>query len=300
MSSDRAGVEKKVAFIGLGKMGLPMASNLLAKGFTVTGFDLSAQARDEFVTRGGRSADSARAAAAGHKVIITMLPTSAIVMDCLIGSGDAVADVPAGALVIDMSSSVPGDTLKLGAELEKRGISLVDAPVSGGVTRAISGQLAIMAGSEHVDRALPYLEAMGSRIFRTGKLGSGHVMKVLNNYVSAAGALATMEALILGRDFGLDEELITDILNASTGRNNTTERKVKEFILSKSWASGFEMALMSKDVSIAAALSREMGLNLEMLAETEKAWQQATALLQQGADHTEIYRYVDQVSHARK
>lgn len=297
MSADQAAVDKKVAFIGLGKMGLPMARNLLAKGFTVTGFDLSASARDVFAAEGGRCAESARAAAAGHDVIITMLPTSAIVTECLVGSGEGLAEVASGALVIDMSSSVPADTLKLGEVLAKRGISLVDAPVSGGVARAISGSLAIMAGGEDVDRALPYLEALGTQIFRTGKLGSGHVMKVLNNYVSAAGALATMEALILGRDFGLDQSMMTDVLNASSGRNNTTERKVKEFILSGTWASGFDMALMSKDVSIAAGLSREMGLRLDMLVETEEAWRKATGLLRQGADHTEIYRYVDQVAH---
>lgn len=289
----------RVAFIGLGRMGLPMAGNLLKAGFTVTGSDLSEAARAAFVAAGGAVAATAREAAAGHDIIVTMLPTSAIVADSLIGAGNALADVAAGALVIDMSSSVPADTVALDAALSARGLHLVDAPVSGGVVRAVSAQLAIMAGGADaaVDRAEPVLRAMGDRIFRTGKIGSGHVMKVLNNYVSAAGALATVEALIMGRDFGLDQSVMTDVLNASSGRNNTTEIKVKRFILSETWDSGFEMALMSKDVRIAADLADRMGLRMDLLQRTAADWTAATETLEKGADHTEIYRYADR--HAR-
>lgn len=274
-----------------------MASNLLVKGFRVIGFDLSVQSREAFQAKGGRAAETAREAAAGKQIVITMLPTSAIVAECLVGSGGALADVAADALVIDMSSSAPGDTLELGRILADRNIGLIDAPVSGGVAKAISGSLAIMAGGDRIEEALPLLEAMGSQIFRTGKLGSGHAMKVLNNYVSAAGALATVEALILGRDFGLDQEVMTDVLNASSGRNNTTENKVKRFIVSEAWNSGFEMALMSKDVSIAAGLARQMGLDMALLAKTDVEWRRAMEALQKGADHTEIYRFVDSACH---
>lgn len=289
----------RIAFIGLGRMGLPMARNLVAAGFEVTGTDLSEAARAAFAEAKGKVAATAREAAAGHDIIITMLPTSAIVAESLIGSGAALADVAPGALVIDMSSSVPADTVALGETLAARGLSLVDAPVSGGVPRAVSGQLAIMAGGDEaaVIRAEPILRAMGDRIFRTGKIGSGHVMKVLNNYVSAAGALATVEALVLGRDFGLDQAVMTDVLNASSGRNNTTEIKVKRFILSETWDSGFEMGLMSKDVRIAADLAERMGLKMDLLQRTAADWTSATEMLPKGADHTEIYLYADR--HAR-
>ncbi|WP_417772711.1 NAD(P)-dependent oxidoreductase [Stappia sp.] len=297
MSAQVGKLTGSVAFIGLGRMGLPMAANLVAAGFDVTGYDRSEAARASFAAKGGKVADSARAAAAGKAIVITMLPTSAIVASCLIGDEQALADVAPGALVIDMSSSVPGDTLKLAEVLEARGLSLVDAPVSGGVSKAVDGTLAIMAGGDAVDRAMPCLEAMGARVFRAGKLGAGHVIKVLNNYVSAAGALAAAEALIVGRDFGLDQDVITDILNASTGRNNTTENKVKRFILSGAFNSGFDMSLMSKDIGIAAGLARDMGLQMGLLSLTSQEWNAATEALDNGADHTEIYRYVDAISH---
>ncbi|WP_186386527.1 NAD(P)-dependent oxidoreductase [Stappia sp. TSB10P1A] len=291
----KSGAGTKIAFIGLGRMGLPMAVNLLKAGYQVTGYDRSKEAGAAFAAKGGRSAASARAAANGADIVITMLPTSAIVAACLIGEENALADAAPGALVIDMSSSVPADTLKLAEALTARGLSLVDAPVSGGVGKAIDGTLAIMVGGEAGDaaRAEPVLKAMGERIFRAGKLGAGHVIKVLNNYVSAAGALAAVEALIVGREFGLDEGVITDILNASTGRNNTTENKVRKFILSGAFNSGFDLALMSKDIGIAAGLAGDLGLDMKLLARTSQEWTAATDELPAGADHTEIYRYVD-------
>lgn len=294
-SGQKSGAATKIAFIGLGRMGLPMAVNLLKAGFDVTGYDRATEAGAAFAAKGGRSAASARAAANGADIVITMLPTSAIVAACLIGEENALADAAPGALVIDMSSSVPADTLKLAEALTARGLSLVDAPVSGGVGKAIDGTLAIMVGGEAGDaaRAEPVLKAMGERIFLAGKLGAGHVIKVLNNYVSAAGALAAVEALIVGREFGLDEGVITDILNASTGRNNTTENKVRKFILSGAFNSGFDLALMSKDIGIAAGLAGDLGLDMKLLARTSQEWTAATDELPAGADHTEIYRYVD-------
>ena len=293
----QSGTSPSVAFIGLGRMGLPMAKNLVAAGFEVTGYDRSEAACASFAEAGGKTAASARGAAAGAGVVITMLPTSAIVASCLVGEEDALAEAAPGALVIDMSSSVPADTLKLAEALSARGMSLVDAPVSGGVSKAIDGTLAIMVGGEEIGRARPLLEAMGDRIFPAGKLGAGHVVKVLNNYVSAAGALAAAEALIVGRDFGLDEGVITDILNASTGRNNTTENKVKRFMLSGAFNSGFDLSLMAKDIGIAAGLAEDLGLKMQLLAQTAQEWQAAEKELQQGADHTEIYRHVDAGAH---
>jgi len=291
--TDKTTDKTKVAFIGLGKMGLPMARNLVTAGFDVTGADLSEAARTAFSNAGGKTAATPAEAAEGCDVAITMLPTSAIVADSLIGTGGAAARLSAGALVVDMSSSVPAETVALGQALARMGITLIDAPVSGGVPRAVAGTLSIMAGGEAVDRAEPYLSTMGNKIFRTGKLGSGHTMKVLNNYVSAAGALAVVEALVIGREFGIDQGTMTDILNASTGRNNTTELKVKTFILSGAYNSGFDMALMSKDVTIAADLARTMSLNASFLEKTAADWAKATAELPEGADHTEIYRFVD-------
>ena len=158
-----------------------------------------------------------------------------------------------------MSSSAPLGTRKLGEELIAAGCGFIDAPVSGGVKRAVDGTLAIMVGGEAatIDRVDPVLAAMGRSIFRTGVLGSGHAMKALNNYVSAAGLVATVEALQVGRKFGLDPDLMADILNVSSGKNNTTELKLKQFMISQTFNAGFPLRLMAKDVRTADDLAHD-------------------------------------------
>ena len=223
-----------------------------------------------------------------------MLPDSKVVRAAVLGDGGFATTMPSGGLVVDMSSSFPLETQKLGEELSARGIGLIDAPVSGGVPKAVAGTLAIMAGGEAalIDRAEQVLKAMG-QIHRTGPLGSGHAMKALNNYVSAAGLIAACEALVIGQKFGLDGSVITQVLNASTGRNNTTENKVERYMLNGRYDSGFALALMEKDVGMAQALAERLSIPAE---ELELVWgilTKALAKLGQGADHTAIYQYVE-------
>jgi 3-hydroxyisobutyrate dehydrogenase len=172
---------------------------------------------------------------------------------------------------------------------------MVDAPVSGGVAKAADGSLAIMAGGEaaQVDKARPVLEAMGSRVFHTGALGSGHAIKALNNFVSAAGLTAACEAVLVARAFGIDSATLVDVLNASTGRNNSTEVKLKPHILSESFASGFAMALMAKDLRTAEELAAGLGCAQELLSEQAQLWARALGALGGQADHTEIFRFLD-------
>ena len=283
-----------VAFIGLGKMGVPMAGRLATAGFRVRGADPSDAARTRFAKTGGSAFADAREAVAGAAAVVTMLPDGKVVREALLGAGGFAAALARGALVIDMSSSAPTDTTSLGAELASRGIVLIDAPVSGGVGGAASATLAIMAGGpgDQVERARPILAALGKSIFLTGKLGSGHAMKALNNYVSAAGLLAASEALLVGRRFGLEPATIIDVLNASSGRNVATELKLKQFIVSGSYASGFALALMAKDVGIAAALAEHLALDTPLVGATARVWDEARTALAKEADHTEIYRFI--------
>jgi len=203
------------------------------------------------------------------------------------------AELSKGTLVLDMSSSDPVGTRTLGAELAARGVGLVDAPVSGGVKRALDASLAIMAGGEAalIERVRPLLEKMGSKIFLTGPLGSGHAMKALNNYVSAAGLAATCEALAAGARFGLDPAVMTDILNVSSGRTNTSEVKVKAFMLSGAFNSGFSTALMVKDIATAVSLAEAMGFEAPLARRCVELWKDAAGRLGGGADHTEYYRF---------
>ena len=270
---------RTVAFIGLGQMGRPMAANLEKAGFTLRSHDLN----------GAGTCASAAEAARGADVFLTMLPDGKAVRECVLG-----AELPKGMLVLDMSSSDPVGTRVLGEELAARSIGLVDAPVSGGVKKAVDGTLAIMAGGDAaaIERVRPLLEKMGAKIFLTGPLGSGHAMKALNNYVSAAGMIATSEALAAGARFGLDPAVMTDILNASSGKNNTTEVKVKQFMLSGTFASGFSAALMVKDVATAAHLCEAVGASAELAKHCTEIWREAVAALGGGADHTAIYEFV--------
>jgi len=194
-----------------------------------------------------------------------------------------------------MSSSDPIETRKLGAELSTLGITLLDAPVSGGVRKAIAGTLAIILGGDDADameRVTPILSTMGA-VFRAGPLAAGHATKALNNYVSAAGLAAACEAVIIGREFGLDPVRLTEIINASTGRNNSTENKVAQFILSGEFkAAGFGLGLMAKDVGLAEGLSSHLGKALPGVISTADTWRAASRTLEADADHTETYRYL--------
>lgn len=281
-----------VAVIGLGNMGLPMANCLIRAGYDVTGFDLAEAARRNFSAANGKIAASAADAIRTADVVITLLPDGKAVRSAL----DAMrGDLKPGCVVIDMSSSEPLGTRALGQSLIEQGFEFADAPVSGGVRRAIDGTLAIMAGGETatIDRIQPMLLAMGRSIFRTGRLGSGHAMKALNNYVSAAGLIAAVEATQIGEKFGLDPELMADILNASSGRNNTTEVKLKQFIISRTFNAGFPLRLMAKDVRTAAHLAHEIGVPVPLADTCAKLWDDASQTLGDNADHTEIGRHIE-------
>ncbi len=295
---DRIAAPSVIAFIGLGQMGLPMVANLLSAGFVVRGFDLSELAREEAAQLGAVACASPAEAAEGAAAVITMLPNGSIVRDVLLGQGAVAATMTKGAVVIDMSSSAPTDTKAPSNDLAELGLSLVDAPVSGGRARAVSGDLSVMIGGDAavIDAVVPVLEPMSAKIFRTGAIGTGHAMKAINNYVSGAGAVAAMEGVILGKAFGLDGDTMVDILNVSTGRNNTTEAKMKQFVLSEAYNSGFSLALMAKDIGIAEGLANELKLDLGALAETSARWREADATLDRSADHTEMYRYLNSKS----
>ena len=274
-----------VAFIGLGLMGSLMTVNLEKAGFKVRSYDLN----------GKGNCRSAEEAARGAEVLITMVPDGKAVRKAVMA---ALPGIAPGTIVIDMSSSDPAVTRELGALLKKRGIHMLDSPVSGAKAKAADGTLALMVGGDAalLERARPVLSAMGTEIFHTGGLGSGHATKALNNYLGAAGTAAGMEALLIGEKFGLNPKTLIDVINASTGKNSTTERKIPQQVLTGAFASGFSHALMTKDVGIAEGLARSLKVEAPYLKQTLKLWRAALSRLPAGADHTEIYRYLKQLS----
>lgn len=290
-------MSRSIGFIGIGNMGRPMARNLVQAGHKVIVYDvnpeISGQFAAEFDARPARDlSDLGRTAG----IVITMLPTGKDVREVMLHAeqGGLVETLKPGSLLIDMSSSDPLGTRELGEELAGMDIQFVDAPVSGGVPGAENATLAIMIGSDDPDalqRARPILECMGKNLFETGPLGSGHAMKCLNNYVAGAGYIAISEALIAGKNFGLEPEVIVNIINSSTGRSFNSEFTFVSHVLKEQYTTGFKLALCNKDIKIAADLGEGLGLDLPMTRVAAEMWQKAHDGMDKDSDFTEAYSY---------
>jgi 3-hydroxyisobutyrate dehydrogenase len=284
--------EAPVGFIGLGNMGWLMARNLRQAGRSLVVYDLNESQSARFVEEFGGVVASSPADFAPVGVVVTMLPDGRAVAQALIEGGVGAALAP-GAVVVDMSSSSPLDTQALGPKLAELGVALVDAPVSGGIARADSGELTLMVGGDDdaaIDRAVPVLDVLGGRIFRTGPLGSGHAMKALNNFLGAAAYTATAEALAVGQRFGLSGEVMIDVINNSTGRSFNSEVVFKGDVLPGRYATNFALALLAKDVGIAASLAQASELETPLCALVNERWAQALEELGQGRDHSEAHK----------
>ena len=298
-SADVTPQTTRVGLVGVGNMGVPMAANLLKAGWRVTVYDVQPEKAKAFVAeRGGAAASSLAEIGKTCDVVITMLPDGHIVRRVALGSREdddcLVKGFAKGATIIDMSSSAPVGTRQLGSDLQRRGIALMDAPVSGGVRGAVAGTLAIMIGGDKslAEKYDGLLAAMGKR-FYVGGLGSGHAAKVLNNYVSAAGLAAAAEAVRVAEQFGIEPQTLIDVINSSTGRNNSTENKFAQFILNGKFNSGFALGLMAKDLSLAMEVAQACGVPAELGRATLDLWKKAEAAVGGAADHTEIARYVN-------
>jgi 3-hydroxyisobutyrate dehydrogenase len=267
-----------------------MSARLVRAGFPVTGFDLAPAARAALAAAGGVAADDLAGAVGGASVVVLMLPNSAIVEATVRDEGFVAAP---GTVVVDMSSSEPLRTRALAAELKEEGITLVDAPVSGGVTGARTGRLTIMTGGEPADlaRVGPVLAAMGTAT-RAGDVGSGHAVKALNNLLSATHLLVTCEAMLAGERFGLDPGVMLSIFNRSSGRSGSTDNKWPNFILPGTFDSGFGLRLMLKDMGIAVGLAEQVGAPDPLGRAATELWARAAEALDAGADHTEIVNWL--------
>jgi 3-hydroxyisobutyrate dehydrogenase len=286
---------ERIGFVGLGNMGAPMAGHLAAAGYQVVATDSNPAALERFCgavqcERAGSLSDLGRSC----RLVITMLPDGKAVRQVLLGDEGVAAALAPGSVVLDMTSAEPVGTRALGLQLADSSISLIDAPVSGGVKRAVEGTLAIMAGGEQraITRCAPVLAKLG-QVFRTGASGSGHAIKALNNYLSAVALAATAEAMMAGERFGIEPVVMLEILNHSTGRNTATEQKYPAFVLPRSFNSGFALGLMAKDLRIALGLAEAVGTPAALLSDCVELWNCAERRLGFNADNTEIVRYLE-------
>lgn len=295
MSVQRIAPGDRVGFIGLGNMGEPMVRRLISGGFQVVGFDQSPEAasalddEDNF-ERAGRLAETCQ----GVRAVILMLPNSAIV-ESVLREGSIFAEAEKGTLVVDMSSSRPNSTVELAGEANDHGLRMIDAPVSGGVPAAKQGTLTIMVGGEEewVKEAHDMLERMGHHVVHAGSAGAGHALKAINNFLSASTLLASSEALVVGAKFGLRPDVMMDAINESSGRSWSSLTKWPRYIFPRTFASGFLMSLLVKDTRIAVELAQESGVPVPYAEKTLEMWEEAMAELPDGADHTDIHRFVE-------
>ncbi|WP_413798181.1 NAD(P)-dependent oxidoreductase [Streptomyces iranensis] len=286
-----------VTFIGLGTMGQPMVRNL-ARSVPVAVFDVDPNAIDAVARNEGVTALAGLVGGAEADVVILMLPNSAIVERVLGDPGDTesfAGRLSPGTLVIDMGSSAPLATQEMAARLRERHVAMIDAPVSGGPRKAATAELTIMAGglAEDYERALPLLRAMGSSVTHVGPAGSAHALKALNNLLSAIGLVGALEVLTAGTKFGLDPRIMLDVINRSTGRNQSTEVKVGPEVLDGRFQVGFSLLLTVKDITTALELSASMGLSLEVSEACVQFCRAALADLGgQNPDQSEMARYL--------
>jgi 3-hydroxyisobutyrate dehydrogenase len=291
--------QTQIGFIGLGKMGWPMAKRLVEAGYSLQVLEADQGRCAEFVAQvGGVACTSAKTLAQATNVIITILPTSAIVQSVLEGPDGVLAGLQPNTVLVEMSSGVPSITRHLAQLVSQAGGHLVDAPVSGGVPRAKTGELSIMFGgsNDQLSTLTPILQCMGQAIEPTGDVGSAHAMKALNNLVSAGGFLIGVEALMIGKRFGLSPEKMVDVLNASTGMNNSTQKKFKQFVLSGQFNSGFGLDLMVKDLSIALGIAHETATPTPFSALCRELWAASAQMLGPNQDHTAVAKLTERLA----
>lgn len=276
----------KLGFIGLGKMGSVMAPRLADLATELRGFDLNWQLPADSPVQ----PVSSIIALADCDIIFTMVPDGNAVMNII----KTLLSAGTNALLVDMSSCHPDTSRRLATLLEDTGNRVLDAPVSGGVAKAQTGELMIMIGGDEADfqRASPFLKAMGNPV-HIGPAGAGYAMKALNNYVSAAGLVSSFQALATAKQFGIAPSAFLKVINSSTGRNNTTEVKIDKFVITEAYNSGFALHLMAKDVSIASDIITQNGYSLPLTDDLVKYLKEALHHLGESPDHTEIYRHLE-------
>lgn len=288
---------KHVGFIGLGRMGQPMASNLIKGGYQLTVYDLNKQAMGELAAKGARIAASPAAVASAVDTVLLSLPTPPIVREVALGR-DGVASGTKVKTVIDLSTTGATVAREIAEALAKKGMTAVDAPVSGGVAGAVKGTLAVMVACARplYGELEPMLKAIG-KVFHIGeRAGMGQTMKLCNNLLSATAVAATSEVVVFGVKSGLDPKVMIEVINSGSGRNTATEDKFPRSILPRSFDFGFAMGLMYKDVKLCLEEAEAAGIQMSIATAVRQLWQLAHDELGPEKDFTELIRVLERRS----
>lgn len=269
----------KVGFIGLGRMGGHMCSNVIKAGFETYVSDLVPALVEQKVAEGAIGCKDNLEVAANMDIGFTMLPNGAIVEAVMCGPKGVLAHCKPGTIIVDMSSVAPGTTQKMAKVAAEHGVKYMDAPVSGGTIGAQKGTLTIMCGADEdtFEKAKPVLEAIGKRIMRIGGTGMGDAMKIVNNMLLGANMASLAEALVLGAKLGLDNKTMYDVISTSSGNSYVVDAKMKKFIMPDKFEPGFAMDVQYKDLTLAQEAARGVKMPIPMSATCTAVYEQARA-----------------------
>src|SRR5262245_36079541 len=289
----------KIAFVGTGTMGSPMLANLIKKSFEVTAYDIVPAALDRAVQAGAKAVGSAAEAARGADLVVTMLPSSSHVETAYFGKGGVAEGVASGKLCVDMSTIDPAVSRRVGQALRAKGVRFIDAPVSGGVPKAVDGTLAIMVGggARDVEEARPVLAAMGANVIHVGPVGAGEVAKICNNLIAGVAAVAS-EAFRIAEAFGVDHKILTDVISKSSGNTWVMEAAhpvpgmVPRAASSRDYEPGFMTDLMAKDLGLAVNAARELRIPVIVSPAAQQALRLASSHGLGRKDFTAIYQFL--------
>jgi 3-hydroxyisobutyrate dehydrogenase len=284
---------KTIGVVGLGNMGLGMASTLAAKGFAVLGFDISEARRQPAEAAGVTFVPSLAEVLQESDALVFSLPMAKDVEAVVTAEGGLLSRNDRSVIVIDTSTSDPATTRRLSARLAAAGHALLDAPVSGGPSGAAQGTLTMMVGGTPDDfaRALPILEAMSSRAIHVGPSGAGNIAKLVNNLLVAAHLVTTGEAMRLSEAAGLSAEDALKVVNTATGRSAISEVMMPRWIVPGTFDSGFSAGLMRKDVRLAIEMAADAGADLPLSAHVRDIWEGARDRIPDQADFTRMADY---------
>lgn len=288
-------MSQTIGVIGLGNMGCNMATTLANKAFAVIGFDVSDKARATATERGITVVDNLGDLAQQCSVVILSLPKAEHVEVVCLGNEGLVAQLAAGSIVIDTTTSVPETSRKVATALAQQGIDFLDAPVSGGPAGAAAGTMSMVIGGDLdiYSAALPILEAMSGVRTHVGGVGAGNIAKIANNMLAAAHLITTAEALTLAEKAGVDPAKVLEAINVGSGRSGASQAMFPTWVMNKAYDSGFTMGLMRKDVGLAKALTQELDLTLPMASQTAALWEASSSTLSDDKDFCCITQCTD-------
>ncbi|MBN2059181.1 MAG: NAD(P)-dependent oxidoreductase [Deltaproteobacteria bacterium] len=303
MKKNRTRKRPRVGFIGIGVMGAPMAGHLAGAGYALTVNDIMRTCAESFASgqQGVVIAETPAEVASVSDIVVTMLPSGKYVQEVALGSKGLMKGFRPGSLLLDTSSSEPWLTVETAGALADMGVDMVDAPVSGAREGAEAAELVFMAGGEKkaVARVSPILRIMGKKVFHLGPVGAGHTMKCVNNLITSITFMATAEGLAIGKKLGLDPDVMTDVLNVSTGMSWISRTHIKQRIISRKFDDAFKLELMVKDIGIAMKLAERNGLPIPLSALGHHLWKAAERHSEKGSSISEMVRWVEEMTGIR-